>query len=171
MLGRLLRLRAPFEAELRFLRRYFGDNLRYEKLRFGATPLNLTRRASAPWGSTAFFPRGAFRRGDPRRPLDLARPAVCRVLAHEAAHIWQRQHGEWVTCRALPLQAAYLCGRDVYRYAAPKEPEALLALFQACNVEQQGQMVGDLVACELSGGAMRRWTGLRVFLRERPGLR
>lgn len=156
-------------AEQALLQRYFGGNLRYERIRVGATPLGISRRASSPWGSTAFFPRSCFEAADPQRPLALSSMRVQRKLVHEATHIWQRQHGDWVTLRALPLQVRYLLGRDVYGYDRTVDgPEPCLTLFRSANVEQQGQMIEELLGDEQRGAQSDKWQAVLRYLQNRP---
>lgn len=147
-------------AERACLEERFRSGLDYRRLRVGALPLARMRRAVSPWGNLALFPRDCFVGAEPLAELDLARERVRRVLVHEAAHVWQRQRGRWVTLRALPLQIAYALGRDVYGYDRKlRDPDQLLALFLRSNVEQQAQMVEE----SLSGEP--RWSGVLAHIR------
>ena len=94
--------------------------------------------------------------------LNLADSSVAAALAHEATHVWQRQHGEWVTAKAAPLQAGYSLGLcNPYAYdRSQSDPALLLRDFMRGNTEQQGAMVQALVRLDGEGGG--KGSGLAI---------
>ncbi len=109
-----------------------------------------TRRALSFNGGFLSFPRYCFVDGDPRQPLRLDVPLIAGWLAHEAFHHWQRLQGLPVTRAALRLQWRFWRhGDNPYLYARCSSAQALLAQFQAVQVEQQAQMWQDMVVADV----------------------
>ena len=146
------------DAELDFLQTYFGEGLDPERIRIVASP---TRRSWSPFGRRISLAKRHFEGGRETNAIDLADPLSASIFSHEALHVWQRQHGRAVTWEAIPLQAGYMLGRsDPYRYAASDDPEAMLAVFERGNVEQQAQMFGDFVWRDRRGEDTRAFAAL-----------
>ena len=142
-------MRQLHAVEAQFLERFFGDSLKTATIRLGST---VGRRSWSPFGARIGLSRRHFRERDAGSEVDLEDPLSASVFAHEAMHVWQRQHGRKVTREAIPLQAGYILGRfDPYHYEASEDPQAMLALFQCCNVEQQAKIFEDYVYGTLRG--------------------
>jgi hypothetical protein len=153
-------MRRLHEVEVQFLERFFGGSLETGGIRIGST---LGRRSWSPFGARISLSKRHFRERDARSEVDLEDPRSASVFAHEAMHVWQRQHGRAVTREAIPLQAGYLLGRlDPYAYEASNDPEVMLALFESCNVEQQAKIFEDYVFGVLRG---RRMVALEAVAR------
>lgn len=143
-------MRRLHPAETQFLHRFFGDSLNTGAIRLGSTG---TRRSWSPFGARIGLSRRHFCDCHPGNDVDLDDPYSASVFAHEAMHVWQRQHGRRVTREAIPLQARYILGRfDPYRYEPSDDPGVMLSLFECCNVEQQAKMFEDYVY-----GTLRGW--------------
>jgi len=143
-------------AEAAFLERYFGRALRYERVSLASSILNLTGRAITPWRSAIHMPRAMFAGGDPRREVALGSPWCAAVLAHEAVHAWQRQHGDRITLRAAWAHALGWL-RDPYAYASSPDPGEMLDRFLGGSPEQQARMVQDAVLLDLRGEERTRF--------------
>ena len=170
VLVRVPRLASPARpltaAEAAFLERYFGRALRYERVSLASSVLNLTGRAVTPWRSAIHMPRAMFTGGDPRRQVALGTPWCAAVLAHEAVHAWQRQHGDRITLRAAWAHAwGWL--RDPYWYPGVSDPDAMLAIFERGTPEQQARMVQDAVLLDLRGGERTRFERVLAHLKRR----
>ncbi len=132
-------------AESEFLRRYFGSSLDLRLIRLGRS---MGRRSWSPLGNQISLAAAHFR-GD---ELNLSNARTASVLAHEALHVWQRQHGRWVTFSGAWLQSGYALRLfDPYRYASCEHPKTLLELFTCGNIEQQGQIFEDFVLADQRG--------------------
>lgn len=139
-------------VEWALLDRYFGAPLHrdWRRMRIHVRRLGDTRRALSFNGGFLSFPSYCFVDGDPRQSLRLDMPLIAGWLAHEAFHHWQRLQGMPVTRAALRLQWRFLRhGDNPYLYASCATAQALLAQFQAAQVEQQAQMWQDMVAADV----------------------
>ena len=172
--GGMVHVRVPFgsasrpltAAEAAFLERYFGRALRYERVSLASSILNVTGRAITPWRSAIHMPRAMFTAGDPRREVALREPWCAAVLAHEAVHAWQRQHGDRITLRAAWAHAwGWL--RDPYAYPTSHDADEMLAFFLGGTPEQQARMVQDAVLLDLKGFEHARFARVLEALRSR----
>jgi len=140
----LAHFRPLLAPELKFLEDEFGGSLDLSRLRLTGGGHPLGRVGWQPGGGMIQLCDAAFEAHDPARPV---RIKYWPVLAHEALHVWQRVHGHYrvgVSVDGLVLGA--LRGRAAYRYAArSSEPEELLRVFLAGNIEQQAQLFEDYV--------------------------
>lgn len=155
----------PLEHD--FVLRHFGHSLQrlQPHMRLHLRRLGDTRRALSMYGGYIYLPRSFFEAGQPERVLRLDHPAVAGIFAHELVHQWQRLQGVAVTRKALLLHAKALCLRhDPYTYCASDDGVAMLAIFRAASVEQQGQIWEDYVRAVVAGGSMRCMEQVRTFI-------
>lgn len=157
-------MRRVSNRERAFLERYFHDALAIERISLGTS---LGRRSWSPHGNRISLTRDLYEDGDARADVNLADPRAASVFAHEAVHVWQRQHGRAVTREGALLQAGYSLGLfDPYAYDTEERDAAtLLALFALGNIEQQGRMVQDFVYDDLTGRPTARFDKLVAWLR------
>ncbi|MDB4974660.1 MAG: hypothetical protein JWN48_3001 [Myxococcaceae bacterium] len=157
-------MRRVSEAERAFLLHYFHNSLAIERISLGTS---LGRRSWSPLGARISLTRDLFQERDPLADVRLEDPGAASVFAHEALHVWQRQHGRAVTRQGARLQAGYALGLfDPYAYdTSVREPDALLALFLFGNIEQQGRMMQDYVAADLRGEDTTRFGKLAQWVR------
>jgi RHS repeat-associated protein len=148
-----------------FLGNYFGKSLDTSNIDVDAA---IGDRALSPYGDNIRLPNHYFKNGDPECEIDLSVLRYASVFAHEAAHVWQRQHGEWVTLKGFFLQLGDQLGISPYQYdAAETNPSTMLDNFKKGNVEQQGQIVEDFVGADRSGRNTSPFQGVRDYLRTR----
>jgi hypothetical protein len=141
--------RALSAGECSFLATYFGDALDTTSIRLVAS---LGKRSWSPFGHRISIVKRHFCEEHPDSEVALTDPHAASVFAHEAMHVWQRQHGRRVTWEAIPLQAGYmLAGRDPYHYEPSDDPAQMLERFLTGNVEQQAKIVEDLVYRDRTG--------------------
>jgi hypothetical protein len=135
--------RRLFASEEEFLETYFGSALRREPVRVA---LSIGRRCWSPYGNRISLTRHCFDGGDPRAAVRLDEPSIAAVFAHEALHVWQRQHRVWVTLRGAVLQAGYVLRiADPYLYTPHEDPAVMLSRFTSGNIERQGRIFEDYV--------------------------
>jgi len=164
-------MRPVSRNERAFLEHYFHDSIAIDRIRLGSS---LGARSWSPYGSRISLTRDLYDEDDPRADVRLGDPRVAAVFAHEAVHVWQRQHGRAVTREGAWLQAGYSLGLfDPYAYdERERNPASLLALFALGNIEQQGRMVQDYVYADRTGRATTRFDKLLAWLRHaRPTVR
>ena len=155
----------PLEHE--FVLRHFGHSLQslQPRIRLYLRRLGDTRRALSMNGGRIYLPRSFFEAGQPERVLKLDHPAVAGVFAHELLHQWQRLQGVAVTRKALLLHAKAICLRsDPYTYCVSDDGVAMLEIFRAASVEQQGQMWEDYVRAVVAGGSLPGMEQVRAFV-------
>jgi len=141
--GEWLRGRPLSDNEREFLQTCFGDSLHDAPIRVASS---IGHRSWSPYGHRISLVRTHFVRGSAREELRLDDPSTASCLAHEALHVWQRQHGRRVTWEAIPLQVGYTLGRfDPYSYDRTTDPVRMLEQFVQGNVEQQGKIFEDYV--------------------------
>ena len=108
----------------------------------------------SPMGNDIRLPIEMFHNEDVRYMVVLSDSSIPSTLVHEAFHVWQRQHGQWVTTRGLVRQALYKLGiSDPYQYDVLSTGAEMLKQFKTANVESQAQMFEDGVTVMLSGNA------------------
>jgi hypothetical protein len=164
-------MRRVSPSERAFLEHYFHDALAIERIRLGSS---LGARSWSPYGNRISLTRDLYHDGDPRAEVRLEDARVAAVFAHEAVHVWQRQHGRAVTREGALLQAGYTLGLfDPYAYdERERHPASLLAQFALGNIEQQGRMVQDYVYADRTGRPTARFDKLLAWLRRaRPAAR
>jgi hypothetical protein len=154
----------PLSPEERgFLARHFGASLALDGVRIARS---LGRRAWSPYGQRISLTPSCFAGGDARAQIALDDPRAASILAHEALHVWQRQHGVHVTLHGAVLQAGYVLRiRDPYRYDASEDPQHMLAQFVGGNIEQQGKIFEDYVFAWLSGRDTQRFDAVVAHVR------
>lgn len=157
-------MRPLTEGERAFLRHYFGASLALDRIRVGRS---LGRRSWSPFGARISLVTPLFEGGDPARSVKLESPYAAAVFAHEALHVWQRQHGRAVTREGAVLQAGYVLGvRDPYAYDhSLRDPRDLLAVFVLGNIEQQGKIFEDYVYAERTGRDTHRFEEVVTWVR------
>lgn len=154
--------RALTIREKGFLRRYFGSSLDVGIINVAVA---IGRRAYSPYGSHIRLPARYFTGSTPAWEIELSDCGYAAAFVHEAAHVWQRQHGEFVTCKGLFLQLKGLIGINPYHYDTTQaDPAGMLAIFQQGNIEQQGQIVQDFVGRDLTGRDTSRFSRVRDYL-------
>ena len=103
----------------------------------------------SPSGNNISLPLNYFTNSNECEELNLSDPAIYSVFAHEALHVWQRQHGRDVTSEAIPLQLGRFFSfgtYDPYDYDdSISDPSKLLGIFKSGSVEQQGSIFQDYV--------------------------
>lgn len=169
LLRRFARARPLLDAEREFLARFFAPSLDLDAIMVGRS---IGRRCWSPHGAKISLTSQCFENGDARESIDLASPRSAATFAHEAAHVWQRQQGRWVTLRGIPLQAAYILRlSDPYLYAHSNDPQAMLERFVAGNIEQQARMVEHYVHASLTGADITPYQQVAELLTlAEPGL-
>ncbi len=153
--------RRLIQTEVDFLQRYFGTALDTSSIRLAAAR---GRRAYAIHGNHIWLPRQDFMSRDTTASVNLLELSAA-TLAHEATHVWQRQRGLWVTLKGAVLQLGNQCGIDPYAYDRwESDPTTLLSHFLTGNIEQQGQIVQDLVFCDLTGQTVAKFCEVHAYL-------
>lgn len=157
-------MRRVSEGERSFLTHYFGDTLAIERIALGTS---LGRRSWCPYGARISLTRDLFCERDPRADVRLDDPRAAAVFAHEALHVWQRQHGRRVTWEGAFLQAGYgLRLFDPYAYDERiADPSALLVQFLFGNIEQQGRIFEHYVFADRTGRSTRRFEKVACWVR------
>lgn len=157
-------MRRVTDAERRFLYRYFGGALAADRINIGSS---LGRRSWSPLGGRISLTRDLFCEPTARSAVRLDDPRAASIFAHEALHVWQRQHGRRVTWEGAGLQAGYALGLfDPYAYdTSLADPAALLSAFRLGNIEQQGRIFQDFVYDDLSGRDIARFLGVVDWVR------
>lgn len=143
-------MRRVSDSERTFLRHYFGDALDADQIAIGSS---IGHRSWSPYAGRISLTRNLFDARDPRCEVRLDDPRAASIFAHEALHVWQRQHGRRVTWEGAGLQAGYsLRLFDPYAYdETVRCPASLLSLFVLGNIEQQGRMFEDYVYADRQG--------------------
>lgn len=157
-------MRPVHPRERAFLARYFGGSLDIDRIRLGSS---LGSRCWSPFGNRISLTVDLYEQRDARAPVRLDEPRVAAVFAHEALHVWQRQHGRAVTREGARLQAGYALGRfDPYEYdRGVLHPASLLALFVLGNIERQGRIFEDYVWAAQSGRDVARFAKVAAWVR------
>ncbi|HEX5660452.1 MAG TPA: hypothetical protein VFX59_24825 [Polyangiales bacterium] len=154
-------MRRVSARERAFLRSFFADSLDVDRIWIGSS---LGQRSWSPFGARISLTRDLFAGAEVA--LDDARAAS--IFAHEALHVWQRQHGRAVTREGAWLQAGYALGRDPYAYdRAVHDAGDLLAMFVLGNIERQGRMMQDYVYAACSGGDTARFRKIATWVQGR----
>ena len=148
-----LGLRPLMDVEAAFLEYFFGRTLDTSTIDVDtdfATRVN--GRAWSPYGGNIRLPKDYFTAGDPCKVVRLEHVRIASVFAHEATHVWQRQHYGSPTLQGIYLQPLNSLGIiNAYTSPATNEPAEKFRQFARGNSEQQGQIVQDMVFAELSG--------------------
>lgn len=135
--------------ESSFLEDFFGSSIDVASIRIagGGHPGN--RPAWQPWDYLIQLDDSFFKDDNPSKSIN---PTVYNLgkLAHEALHIWQREHKvPVVSWDGLTLGITQ--GRAAYAYDTTEEdPNRVLQMFLAGNIEQQGKIFEDYVRERLS---------------------
>lgn len=160
----LMFARALTARERTFLGRYFGASLDLNRV---SVSVALGARSWSPYGSHIRISRRLL---GPGREVCLEDPRAASILAHEAVHVWQRQHGRAVSRQGAVLQTLYtLRLHNPYLYdRSVTDPDGLLSLFLSANIEQQGQIFQDYVHAELTGRCSARFAAVAAYVRQVP---
>lgn len=154
-------MRRVTARERDFLRRFFAASLDVDRIWMGTS---LGKRSWSPFAGRISLTRDLLR-GD---EVALEDPRAASIFAHEALHVWQRQHGRAVTREGAWLQAGYALGRDPYAYdTRVRDASDLLAMFVLGNIERQGRMMQDYVFAACSGGDTARFAKIATWVRDR----
>jgi hypothetical protein len=151
-------------AERAFLAEYFGRSLAVDALWLGSS---LGRRSWSPIGARISLTRDLYEGRDPRAAVRLDDARAAAIFAHEALHVWQRQHGRRVTWEGARLQAGYSLDLfDPYAYdERERDPATLLTHFVFGNIEQQGRMFEHYVFAARTGRDITRFARLAAWVR------
>ena len=150
--------------EADFLKQYFGNSLDVSQIDVdGPFPLCLGHPCS-PGDGKIRLPLDFFKNNDPNCEVRLDSAVIASKFAHEAGHVWQRQHGDWVT---LPAIWAQITQPNPYEYPTSSDPSVLLETFKKGTVEQQGQIVEDFVYADVRQGDTTRFRDVGNYLRNR----
>jgi len=156
--------RSLTSRECAFLAGYFGDSLLLDRI-----SLSVARgvRSWSPYGSHIRISHTLL---GPTREVALDQPRAASIFAHEALHVWQRQHGRAVSRQGAILQTLHtLKLHNPYAYdRSIVDPDRLLTLFSSANIEQQGQIFQDYVHAERTGQPVSRFLAVACFVRARP---
>lgn len=157
-------MRRVHPAERTFLAHYFARSLIVDRVWIGSS---LGRRSWSPFGNRISLTRDLFVAGDPRAEVRLDDPRAASIFAHEALHVWQRQHGRPVTREGAVLQSGYALKLfDPYAYdERVGDPASLLAVFALANIEQQGRIFEHFVFAERSGRDVARFCKVADWVR------
>ena len=150
--------------ERAFLASYFGPSLDLDRIRLGSS---LGARSWSPYGNRISLTLDLYEQRDARAPVRLEDPRAAAVFAHEALHVWQRQHGRAVTREGARLQAGYTLGWfDPYEYdRRVLHPASLLAVFVLGNIERQGRIFEDYVWAAQTGRDIARFEKVAAWVR------
>lgn len=146
-----LGLRSLTEGEKNSLRYYFGASLNVN-----AINLEVSQSGSmwSPTGNNIYLPEEFFSNNSECGELKVENPGIFAVFAHEALHVWQRQHGQSVTVSGGALQLGRILSfglYDPYKYKNTSDPQQMLDVFKSGNVEQQGAIFQQYVLDEQRG--------------------
>lgn len=166
LLRRITRARALTAGERGFLGRYFDGSLDPDHIAIG---VSIGHRCWSPYGNRISLTARHFVAGDPRKEVVLGDAGVASTFAHEALHVWQRQHGQWVTLRGIPLQAGYALGLcDPYRHDSSEDPREMLNIFLGGNIEQQGRIFERYVYASQTGGDTAAYRDIALHVAGAP---
>jgi hypothetical protein len=159
-------VRRVSQRERAFLEHVFHHALEIDRIVLGSS---LGRRSWSPYAGRISLTRDLFVDRDPRAGVRLDDPRAASIFAHEAVHVWQRQHGRAVTREGAVLQLGYTLRLfDPYAYdTSERNAASLLAAFALGNIEQQGRMVEDYVYAERTGSNTVHFDKLLRWLRRR----
>lgn len=151
------RVTAPERA---FLARFFARSLDVDRIWIGSS---LGKRSWSPLAGRISLSRDLF---DAHGEVRLADPHAASIFAHEALHVWQRQHGRAVTREGAWLQAGYTLGAfDPYAYdTRVVDARDLLAMFALGNIERQGRMMQDYVFAACRGEDTARFAKIAAWV-------
>jgi hypothetical protein len=153
-------------AETSFLAHYFGNALSFERMRIG---LSIGQRCWSPYGNRMSLTRKCFESSDPQQAVNLDDPYIASTFAHEALHVWQRQHDVWVTLHGAVLQTGYVLRlSNPYAYQSTNDPSALYTQFKSGNIEQQGKIFEDYVYAHRTGADTSRFALIVANVRSEP---
>jgi hypothetical protein len=157
-------MRRASERERAFLAHFFHGALDVDPIWIGSS---LGKRSWSPLGGRISLTNDLFRERDPRAEVQLDDARAASIFAHEALHVWQRQHGRAVTREGAWLQAGYTLGWfDPYAYdTRVQDPADLLALFALGNIERQGRIMQDFVFAACSGRDTARFVKVAAWVR------
>ncbi len=154
-------MRRVSERERAFLKRFFERALDVDRIWIGSS---LGKRSWSPVAGRISLTRDLFVEGE----VALHEPRAASIFAHEALHVWQRQHGRAVTREGAWLQANYALGRlDPYAYQSVPDPSDMLAMFMLGNIERQGRMMQDYVYGVCTGREVARFAKIASWVRGR----
>ncbi|HEY6880753.1 MAG TPA: hypothetical protein VI299_22170 [Polyangiales bacterium] len=163
-------MRRVSSRERAFLAHFFARSLDVDRIWIGSS---LGRRSWSPLAGRISLTRDLFRDRNPSAEVQLDDPRAASIFAHEALHVWQRQHGRAVTREGAWLQAGYALGVfDPYAYdTRVADARDLLAMFVLGNIEQQGRMMQDFVFAVCSGADATRFAKIAAWVRARASTR
>jgi RHS repeat-associated protein len=159
-----LGLRSLTEGEKNALRYYFGASLNVD-----AINLEISESGSmwSPTGNNIYLPKEFFKENSECEELKITDPGIYAVFAHEALHVWQRQHGKNVFIRGGALQLARILTfglYDPYKYDNTTDPTKLLNVFKSGTVEQQGAILQQYVLDEQLGFDTSRYDEIAQYI-------
>lgn len=158
-------LRPLTDTEKNALRVYFGRSLNADVIDLDSA---LGSRPYSPAGNKIRLPSSYFRGNRPCGEVILTDPAIYSMFAHESLHVWQRQHGVYVTTKGLFLQLGYLLGAKVYRYnIGISDPAKMLQEFIKSNIEAQGQIWEDFVRMSENGSNVYKFHDVYNYVRSK----
>lgn len=157
-------MRRPSARERAFLTHYFHHALDADRIWIGSS---IGKRSWSPVMGRISLTRDLFVDHDARAEVQLEDPRAASIFAHEALHVWQRQHGRAVTREGAWLQLGYSLGWfDPYAYDTRiADPLQLFALFMLGNIERQGRMMQDYVFAAQRGAPTARFVTIASWVR------
>ncbi len=160
-------VRHLYQEEAEALWYYFGHfSLHVSPIVIYATSIE---QDWSPYGNVIGLQPYRFVNNDPHLPVDICKTDNYATLIHETFHVWQRQYGELVTRKAVPLQLRYkIYNIDPYLYKDKiKNPRAFLKYFLKCNVEQQAQIMEDYVKDHRTSKNVTKYIDIQNYVKNK----
>jgi hypothetical protein len=153
-------MRRVTARERAFLGEFFARSLDIDRIWLGRS---LGARSWSPLGGRISLSRDLFQASG---EVALDDPRAASIFAHEALHVWQRQHGRAVTREGAWLQAGYALGAfDPYAYdTRVVDALDLQAMFALGNIERQGRMMQDYVYAARTGADTARFAKIAAWV-------
>jgi RHS repeat-associated protein len=151
-------LRPLTANEKAFLSKYYGKSLNVDEIDVGVLPEPLRAMGiggMSPYGGKILLPQRDFKKGNGDNELVLSSKYVGCDFAHEAFHVWQRQHGRLdVSIGGLSLGiGGAIFGVDVYDYFGFNRHDVYMQ-FLAGGIEQQARIFEHVVKADMERNAL-----------------
>jgi hypothetical protein len=136
-----------------FLHEHFGPSLNLNVINLVEMPnyLQWVSSATSPWGNTIAMPASLFIDNNPSKEFGLTSDTAAALLAHEAFHVWQRQHGSFITIEGFILNAVRILTFDQFNphYVPITNQQQTYINFLIGGVEEQAVIFQRLVEAHL----------------------